>query len=387
MIRTLLTFVIFAVLSLGTHSTFGDGKVMPPKNYKGSLEEKSQEAILIMRKPGYSESAVQDMILKISVEGEVKEFAWIIPLPNVPKIKKEDPGLFKELFDYVEYRNTRSKHGGKTSNAPAADNTASKSVEVIKRETVGDFDITTVRETDQGGLNPWLESEGFQTLEGSEDVLDFYREKNYVYACIKVSSEALASEKSIDSQPLRFTFETGGTDGIFFPMKLTGLQKDRFNVNLYIFYEAWLNDNLNEFGYKNRGMQLKYRDYDTQACKANAGKNYSVPEEDPFLKSAARKIPTVKKLFQKLYPGKRFYLTNIYANALDPAEVREWSDDLWLYPYYTDRSYVPLDARGPDFEEPKNSPKKLAGFFSWILIGSGVVVGLLVIGGVFIVFR
>ena len=28
-----------------------------------------------------------------------------------------------------------------------------------------------------------------------------------------------------------------------------------------------------------------------------------------------------------------------------PAEVRQWADDLWLFPYYVDRKFVPYDAR------------------------------------------
>ena len=48
---------------------------------------------------------------------------------------------------------------------------------------------------------------------------------------------------------------------------------------------------------------------------------------------------------QKLHPGERYYLTNIQAFQLKPEDVREWSDDLWLFPYYTDRKFVPFDAR------------------------------------------
>jgi hypothetical protein len=30
---------------------------------------------------------------------------------------------------------------------------------------------------------------------------------------------------------------------------------------------------------------------------------------------------------------------------LKPADVREWKDDLWMFPYYTNRRFVPWDAR------------------------------------------
>jgi hypothetical protein len=126
---------------------------------------------------------------------------------------------------------------------------------------------------------------------------------------------------------------------------MTGLQSDRFNVNLYVFYGAWLNDHLNKFGYVHRGFRLRFRDWDTRACKPNAGKTYSAPQHDPYLNDMASRIPTIAKLFQKLHPGERYYLTNIQASGLEPDAVRHWSDDLWLFPYYVNRKFVPFDAR------------------------------------------
>ena len=176
-------------------------------------------------------------------------------------------------------------------------------------------------------------------------MIRFYREKRYVFACVKVSDAKLAGKTPVDLHPLRFSFKTGGRDAIYFPMKMTGLQEERFDVNLYVFYRAWINNRLNKFGYEHRGFRRKYRDWDTRDCKPNAGKSYSTPEEDVFLKDKAHVIPMVKELLQKLHPGEKYYLTNIQAFSLDPEEVREWSDDLWLFPYYVDRSFVPYDAR------------------------------------------
>jgi hypothetical protein len=31
--------------------------------------------------------------------------------------------------------------------------------------------------------------------------------------------------------------------------------------------------------------------------------------------------------------------------GLKPEAVRQWSDDLWLFPYYVDKNFVPYDAR------------------------------------------
>lgn len=344
-----------------------DGMAVGPKLYKGvpydgSVEERSQEAILIFHGSQQPGEAREDIILKISVRGEVKNFAWVVPFPSQPKVAKEDPALFKELHEYVEARlrqlsaRPATKSGG--GEVPSTAEGPEAPVEVLSRKIVGAFDVAVIRENQPGALNGWLEKEGYQTLSDADDVLDFYREKGYVYACIKVSDAQLNRHTPVDLHPLRFSFKTGGRDGMYFPMRMTGLQKERFDVNLFIFYKAWVNDHLSKFGYEHRGFRRKYRDWDTPACKPNAGKTYSAPDRDPFLKDLAYKLSTITKFLQKLHPGERYYLTNIQARGLAPEAVRNWSDDLWLFPYYTDGSFVPFDARpgGPASTAWPNQP-------------------------------
>jgi Uncharacterized protein conserved in bacteria (DUF2330) len=218
-------------------------------------------------------------------------------------------------------------------------------IDVLSRQIVGSYDVAVVRENVAGTLNQWLNTEGYQSIENGEDVIGFYRKKSYVFACVKVSEVELETDTPVDLHPLRFVFPTGGRDGIYFPMKMTGLQSRRFSVNLYVFYRAWLNDCLNCFGYEKRGFHRNYRDWDGPQCQPNAGKLWSMPRTDPFLRNMASRIPTVSKLFAAHYPDQRFYLTNIQAHSLDPADVRDWPDDLWLFPYYLKPRFVPYDAR------------------------------------------
>jgi hypothetical protein len=255
----------------------GDGKLFRPRSYKDSLEELSQEAILIFNSSEGEEGSFEDLILKIQFKGKTERFAWVIPFPKEPRAEKEDSRLFEELHTYVQHRlaqrsgrKSDSKDGGaKGGRAPAE-----RPVEILSRRTVGSYDVAIVRENQAGALNGWLEAEGYQSLPAdAEDVIGFYRRKGYVFACIKVRDAGSGKDDTSALHPLRFSFRTGGFDGIYFPMKMSGLQSEPFNVNLHVFYHAWLNDNLN------------------------------------------------------------------------PADVRQWSDDLWLFPYYSQRSMVPYDAR------------------------------------------
>ncbi|MGI9517572.1 MAG: DUF2330 domain-containing protein [Pirellulaceae bacterium] len=345
--RTASCIVILAAIFLrftAENSLLADGLVVKKRSYAGSLEERSQEAIIIFRPAAEAGTAVQDLILSIEVEGTASEFGWVVPFPNQPEIFEEDPGLFEELFDYVERRQSSRRPKLPGAKSPGTDDEAGN-IEVLARNIVGDYEVTIVRETRSGGLNPWLAANDFQTLDNAEDVLDFYRDKDYVYACIRYTSEALAAEGRINSHPLRFRFATGGTDGMYFPMRLTGLQNDPFDVTLYVFCPSWVNDDLNRFGFVHRGLTLYHRDWDTPRCDRNAGKTYSSPDNDPYLKDLAWMLDKTSAMFQALYPGQGFYLTKIQGIAMQPRTVRNWSDDLWLFPYYTDRTLVPFDAR------------------------------------------
>ena len=352
--RTLLRALAAVAVGLALLPlAWADGKAIGPAEYRGvpyqgSVEERAQEAIIIFHGSDTPGEAREDLILRISVQGEVADFAWVVPFPNEPEVKKEDAQLFAELYAYVEARMVRPARGGDKSKGDkdaAAERPAEPPVTVLSRQIVGSFDVAVVRENQPGALNEWLKQEGYQTLEGAEDVLKFYREKKYVYACIKVSDAQLSKQEVVQLHPLRFSFQTGGRDGIFFPMKMTGLQEKPFDVNLYIFYHAWINDQVSKFGYEHRGFRLKYRDWDSPQCEPNAGKTYSNPQRDVFLRGYAHLIPTVTALMQKLHPGERYYLTNIQAFGLRPEAVREWADDLWLFPYYIHEEFVPFDAR------------------------------------------
>ena len=327
-----------------------DGLVRPPRDYTGSLEEKAQEAIIVFT-PGTEEtSAKQEMILKIQVEGNIDDFAWVVPLPSPPKTEKADPDLFEELFDYVDARlRTRSPGKRRTDEKAGALNAAPAAeakVEVISRDTVGSFEVAVVRENTPDALNEWLTENGYQAVEGAEETIAFYRESGFVFTCIKVTdAKRPGGKRGRDLHPLKFFFETGGRDGIFFPMRLTGHQAEPFDVNLYVFYQAWLNDKLNGFGYVYRDFFLNYRDWDTSDCKPNAGKRWDIPSKDPFLKSLAHKVPVVADYFARHHPGERFYLTNLQARNLKPKSIRKWPGDLWMFPYYTNRKFTPYDAR------------------------------------------
>ncbi len=130
-------------------------------------------------------------------------------------------------------------------------------------------------------------------------------------------------------------------------MRLTSLQEAAFDLNLYVFTNSWINDRLNAFGFHHQGLTLRFRDFDTPTCVANAGKWYAEPAKDSYLSDYAPTLGETAKLFQKLSRRGKFYLTNIQAHDIQPAKLRQQRDDLWMFPYYTAAGMVPYDAALP----------------------------------------
>ena len=124
-----VAFVLLASLWV-TFPASADGLVKAPAlyrgvPYKGSVEEKSQEAIIIFHSARKTGEATEDLILRISLAGEGENFAWIVPFPNEPKVERADAKLFDELYTYVETRLAESfmkpKSGAKTEAAGEAE--------------------------------------------------------------------------------------------------------------------------------------------------------------------------------------------------------------------------------------------------------------------------
>lgn len=74
--QKLLIAIALAALSLAwcgySTQAFADGKLVRRREYKGSLEEKAQEAIIVFKEGDGEHSAVEDLILKISVVGNAE---------------------------------------------------------------------------------------------------------------------------------------------------------------------------------------------------------------------------------------------------------------------------------------------------------------------------
>jgi len=313
-LRGLLGLTVLSFLGI----VWADGTFVPKyeeRAYEGSLEQKAQEAIIVHK------DGVEDLILKVTYQGTPQEFAWLIPFPSVPEISRANAELFAELFAYVEHALARgyrwSRKWGKGEDEEAEE----VGVEVIARKTVGSYETTTVKETVKGALSQWLLDNGYLELKGAESELEYYRKLGWVFAAIKVR-EALAAAPggAVDLHPLRFKFKTRERDKMVYPLKLSVFQKSPLDVNLYVFTDSFINIDYDEKGVLTKGFEARLKEGTTRWSHKR------VADVLPMWKT--------RRFFLKNYARDRFCLTNIQVQGLKPSEIREWSEDLYIYPQY-----------------------------------------------------
>ncbi|MCK5124127.1 MAG: DUF2330 domain-containing protein, partial [Dehalococcoidia bacterium] len=89
--------VILFLLATAT-PVLADGGFFPDSMYR-DLHEVAQKAVIL-----YGNSTgnyTEHLILSVSFEGDAEDFAWVIPVPNLPEIAVTDAELFWELSDFT----------------------------------------------------------------------------------------------------------------------------------------------------------------------------------------------------------------------------------------------------------------------------------------------
>lgn len=129
--------------------------------------------------------------------GDAEDFAWVVPVPGLPRLALADRQLFADLEE-VTRTVYRSRDGqwnclGEEQYdiaAPGADN----GVEIISDETVGYYQTLILSATDAPALLDSLTAWGFLHEQNSEAVaaaLTDYVDRSWYFVTLRVDSEAL----------------------------------------------------------------------------------------------------------------------------------------------------------------------------------------------------
>lgn len=173
----------------------------------------------------------QTVTMSSDFEGDVKDFAMVVPVPVILErddIRTVSHGLFDKLDDYsaprlVEYYDENPCYvrdnqvyyypAGATSVEQILDFASiavndSLGVKIEAKYTVGEYDILILSAKESGGLETWLNTNGYKMPVGAKEVLDPYIKTNMKFFVCKVNLENYNVAGAVPLSPLQITYES-----------------------------------------------------------------------------------------------------------------------------------------------------------------------------------
>ena len=245
MLKKLKKITIF-LLFIFPFYLIADGGFVPSHSWDSDklLSEPEQKAIILY------DNFLEDLILNVQYKGQTNSFAWIIPFPNKPDVKKVLFSLFTD--DYL-------KKDEKLSHTPLDDVTrdlvlgakARKAIlegpggvasSILKeRKQLGVYDISILKPDNGASLFDWLKKNGFALpdFERISNVFKYYTEKNFYWVAVKIRDKAQneRTRKMLNSgrlPALHFSFKTT-TDAPFYPLYISSVNKGETSLEIYIY--------------------------------------------------------------------------------------------------------------------------------------------------------
>jgi len=174
----------------------------------------------------------QTVTMSSDFEGDVKDFAMVVPVPVVLEekdIRVVDRLLFDKLDTYsaprlVEYYDNNPcynpvYHDYAKKSVPkmamaersgAADNEQEKDygVTIEAKYTVGEYDTGILSAKESGGLEQWLIDNGYKMPVGAKEVLDPYIKTNMKFFVCKVNLENYTAAGAVPLKPLQISYKS-----------------------------------------------------------------------------------------------------------------------------------------------------------------------------------
>ncbi len=164
-------------------------------------------------------------------KGDVKDFAMVVPVPQVLKrnqIKTVNKKVFETLDSYsgprlVEYYDhnpcaipettlffSSTALNGATAgtfDVTITDSMGSYGVAIEAEYKVDEYDILILSAEESNGLKRWLDDNGYKIPDQAEEVLEPYIKNNLKFFVVKVDAKRLA-EKGNEMSPIQISYES-----------------------------------------------------------------------------------------------------------------------------------------------------------------------------------
>ena len=278
--------VILFLLATAT-PVLADGGFFPDSMYR-DLYEVAQKAVIL-----YGNSTgnyTEHLILSVSFEGDAEDFAWVIPVPNLPEIAVTDAELFWELSDFTR---TEIHSGGCEGEGAPGD------VDVIEEQVVGPYATAILSATNATALADWLNANGYIFPEEGEEIVSEYIEKEWYFVATKINAveegtgEALAEG---DIEPIVLSFASNET---VYPLRISSLSTTTATppeVLLYVLADHVMVP-------EQYPLYIGFGNWEDNAFTLEFGDNVSIEDLSDY--------EILPELVSAYLPGDEFYLTKL----------------------------------------------------------------------------
>ncbi|KND44978.1 DUF2330 domain-containing protein [Streptomyces stelliscabiei] len=191
----------------------------------------------------------EQIVMSLTVSGDARTAAWIMPVPNRATVRLGDAAVFERLdeetapvYERREYFWPRSgdwpfdMFEGDVTAGDAAPRSPGAPVDVVGRERLGPFDVARLTATDSGALGDWLDDNGFALPDRLDTALEPYVRQEWEYVAIRLAPEDTAAGLPLTGtlDPLHLTF---AGDELVYPMRLSRLAGTPQALDLYVLAE------------------------------------------------------------------------------------------------------------------------------------------------------
>lgn len=305
--RKLIAVSLVVILFLLTTPApaLADGGFFPDSMYRDLYESTQRAVILCVNSTGnctgnctgnYTGNYTEYLILSVSWEGDAEDFAWVVPVPNIPDITVTDPDLFSELSDFTA---VESNGGGFACFGGAGGPEAPGGVDVIEEEVVGPYATAILSATNATALADWLNANGYVFPVEGEEVISEYIGREWYFVATRINAvdegtgDALA-EGAIE--PIVLSFES---DEIVFPLRISSLSASNSTppeILLYVLADHVMVP-------EQYPLYIGYGNWTENAFTLEFANNLSVGDLSEY--------EILPELVSTYLPGDEFYLTKL----------------------------------------------------------------------------
>lgn len=157
--------------------------------------------------------------VQINYTGEVADFAWVVPVPTVPKVDVATMEMFQELDTLtapVYIGPQMPEECMVVFSAAVEDGAGGSGVTVFSSGEVGPFAYDVIGSEDPRAMVNWLRDNGYQILEAMEPLIDVYVREKMLFLAMKLRP----GQGVQDIQPVKMTYTSRKP---MIPLRLTAV--------------------------------------------------------------------------------------------------------------------------------------------------------------------